>query len=258
MSTDVSRRNVLKSAGIAAGAAVVGGGLVGTAVMPTVEAKKSEFPWPYKKVKTKKVADRGYANYFVAGCMYGVFEAVAGEVADKLGKPYTDFPFAMSSYGGGGIASWGSTCGTCNGAAMAIAMFHTGSLRSQLINEVYAWYENTKLPEYEPKNPVKVDKSFNMAKSKSESVLCHASVSNWVESSKLSGFSVERAERCGRLVADVAAFTVDLLNKAAKGKFVPNNQINSVAEGCLACHSKGHTPGDTLSKMNCTSCHEPH
>ena len=67
---------------------------------------RMKYPWEYKKLEIKKTQARAYENYFKAGCMYGVFEAIAGQVAEQLGEPYTQFPFAMSAYGGGGVALW--------------------------------------------------------------------------------------------------------------------------------------------------------
>jgi len=223
MTKKLSRREIL-SAGSIAGLSLIGAGVSGYAVGK--EPASTEFPWTYKKLRKKKTSARGYSDYFQAGCMYGVFEAIVGQLGDKYGEPYSSFPMGMISYGGGGIALWGSTCGTLNGAAAAIALFVTKkAIRSS--------------------KPIK--------KSKAGSVLCHASVSNWCEVSGYGGFSAERAERCGRLVADVAAKTVDLLNLYLRGKFQP--KVYSAAS-CLSCHGKGNMVGDTLAKMGCTSCHE--
>ena len=54
-------------------------------------------------------------------CMLGAFEPIVRGVADKLGAPYTSFPFAMFAYGAGGVAGWGTLCGCLNGAAAALA-----------------------------------------------------------------------------------------------------------------------------------------
>jgi len=226
MTKKLSRREIL-SAGSIAGLSLIGAGVSGYAVGK--EPASTEFPWTYKKLRKKKTSARGYSDYFQAGCMYGVFEAIVGQLGDKYGEPYSSFPMGMISYGGGGIALWGSTCGTLNGAAAAIALFVT----------------------YKPKKAIRSSKPIK--KSKAGSVLCHASVSNWCEVSGYGGFSAERAERCGRLVADVAAKTVDLLNLYLRGKFQP--KVYSAAS-CLSCHGKGNMVGDTLAKMGCTSCHE--
>ena len=265
MSTDVTRRNVLKTAGVAAGAAIVGGSVTGSLITPTVKAETMGTPWPLKKFKVKKVQERAYQSFFTkGGCMVGVLDGLAGLAADKLGAPYTDFPFDIAQFGAGGVSLWGTICGTLNGAAMAISLFVPKSQGGwAIINELMAWYENTKLPIYEPKNPVKVAAGFNMPKTEAENPLCHASVSEWTHKSGFGAFSPERSERCGRLVADVAGKVAEYLNDFRKGKFVAKDQISKEAAYCMACHEQ--PGGDTLpdepqilSKMECTTCHEDH
>lgn len=262
MKETYSRREVLGMSALA-GAALLGTGLKAITAAETATAGKSgfPFPWEYKALNVDETRKRAYENYFKGGCMYGVFEAVAAGAAEKLGKPYTDFPFQLSTYGGGGIALWGTLCGTCNGAAMAIAMFHEGKLRGELTNEIFAWYEGTALPLFVPAEPKKVKKDFEMKPSKSDSTLCHISITRWTTISGFQSFSDQRVERCARLVADVAGYTAELLNQASLNKFEPKVQIGATAEGCLKCHAKGkQAPNEpeVVSKMSCTTCHEPH
>ena len=261
MKKTFSRREIL-GLGTVTGAALLGSCAKTIAVPQTEATPIWKFPWDYKPLDVTGTQNRAYKNYFKAGCMYGVFEAIAGQVAEKLGKPYTDFPFAMSSYGGGGIALWGTLCGTCNGAAMAIAMFHTGKLRTQLINEVFTWYETTELPVFVPDTPQKVGKDFRMKASQAKSTLCHISITRWTNASGFESYSPERVERCARVVASVAGFTAELLNKSAEKLFIPQKQISQTANDCLSCHAKGkQAPNEpeVISKMYCTTCHEdPH
>jgi hypothetical protein len=229
--------------------------------MPTAKAAEMTFPWPYKKLRSSKIAELAYWTYYnEGGCCVGVYKAIVKSVAEKLGDPYTSFPFDFSQFGAGGIALWGSICGTLNGAAMAIAMFHKSSTGFPLINELYTWYERAKLPDFKPKNPKLTLAAAKFPQSVADSVLCHTSISRWVAKSGLEAFSAERKERCARMAAAVAKYTVDLLNAARKGKFVPKKQISKDAEKCLVCHK---TPGeqienepDVLSKMNCVPCHD--
>jgi hypothetical protein len=262
MKKNFSRREVL-GMGAIAGSAVLGA--CATALSTTHAPEpilEMKFPWEYKILDIKKTQTRAYHGYFKGGCMYGVFEAIACQVAETLGKPYINFPFALSSYGGGGVALWGTLCGTCNGAAMAIAMFHKSALRNRLINEVYTWYEGTGLPVFVPDKPVKVTKNFKMKSSQAKSTLCHVSITRWTQASGFQSFSPERVERCGRVVANVAGYTANLLNEAALRKFTPKNQVSDVTNNCLSCHAKGkQAPNEpeVVSKMYCTTCHEdPH
>ena len=252
-----SRREFL-SFGSAVGGFVLGVN-AGSALSSSGPEAAAAFPWPYKELNVEATKERAYKDHFKSGCMFGAFESLAGQVGGMLGKPYVDFPFALSSYGGGGVASWGTLCGACNGAAMAVSMFHQGETRSQLIQEVLAWYENTKLPVYVPAEPVRVKKDFAMAASLSESTLCHISITRWSKASGMKSFSPERAERCARLVADVAGYTADLLNNAARGEFAPKLSMSSTAAGCLECHAQGKPTAnepEVVSRMSCTTCHK--
>lgn len=264
MKKTFSRREVL-GMGALAGAAILGTGLnavsAGQEAKPETAAADAVFPWPYKTLDVNATKARAYRNYFKGGCMYGVFEAIAAQVAEQLGKPYTGFPFALSTYGGGGVALWGTLCGTCNGAAMAVSMFHGGDIRNQLINEIFTWYEDTALPVFIPDTPVKTAKDFKLKASQAKSTLCHVSITRWRKASGFQSFSSERVERCARLVADMAGFTAELLNQAALRKFAPKGQIGAVGNGCLSCHAKGkQAPNEpeVVSKMSCTACHKPH
>jgi hypothetical protein len=216
------------------------------------------FPWKYREVNVGAVKVRAYKDYVNGGCMFGVFESVAGSVAELLGKPYTDFPFALSAYGGGGVASWGSLCGTCNGAAMAVSLFYQGEMRTKLIHEIFSWYEGAKLPAFVPEAPARVAKDFVMPVSRADSVLCHVSITRWAKASKLASFSPERTERCARLVADVAGYVAEILNEAQKAT-APRSLISETASGCLGCHAQGkQSPNEpeVVSRMACTTCHE--
>ncbi len=261
MKKTYSRRDILGIGAAAAGTAFLGTGvLAATALEKTKEEPKAgaSFPWAYKPLDVQKTRERAYESYYKGGCMFGVFESIAAQVAEKLGKPYRDFPFALSTYGGGGVAQWGTLCGTCNGAAMAISMFHTGKTRGQLISEVFAWYENHALPEFIPAKPKKVAPGFKIKASQAGSTLCHISITRWVNASGFGSHSPRRVERCSRLVASIAGFTADLLNRAALKKFVPKQPVGAVAAGCLECHARGNqapNEPEVVSKMTCTTCH---
>jgi hypothetical protein len=255
----MGNRDLLRREFLGLGCAA-GGFFVGTAAGATASGQAaSTYPWPYRELDVSNVQERAYRDYLQGGCMFAVFEAVAGSVADLLGKPYTDFPFMLSAYGGGGVASWGTLCGTCNGAAMAIALFRQGQPRNALINDVFTWYEATSLPVYVPKSPAKVAPAFAMPASRADSVLCHVSISRWSDTSGFPSFSPERLERCGRLAADVAGHVAAALNEEARGHYAPQRTMSDVASGCLGCHAQGkQAPGEpeALSRMACTSCHK--
>jgi len=259
MEKKYSRRAIL-GLGAATGSIVLGScATTRTHLSQKEPVSEMIFPWKYTILDVEKTKNRAYKKYFVGGCMYGVFEAIAGQAAESLGKPYTDFPFAISSYGGGGVAMWGTLCGTCNGAAMAIGLFQQGKIRNQLINQAFTFYEETSLPLYSPENPQKVKKGFQMKTSQASSTICHISITRWTETSNFQSFSPERVERCARLVADMAGKTAELLNENQKGQFTAKHQISAVANDCLECHAQGNqapNEPEVVSRMKCTTCHE--
>ncbi len=199
------------------------GGLAGVGAVATLAAHADQVatkapasamqkvPWPYKPLDPEVAAQRAFAGFYKAECMYGSFEAVAGPVAEQLGAPYTDFPFLMFKYGGGGIKGWATICGALNGAAAAIQLLSPDP--DPLINALFAWYEHEPLPNVHPKGA-----KFAEIRSVADSPLCHQSIASWTKVSHKHAYSPERSERCGALAASVARQTVILLNQQAAGK----------------------------------------
>jgi len=260
MKKETTRRELFKIATVA-GASAIGAGITGYALGAPVRAEEATWPWPLdKKIKPKAAAQKAYENYYVRGCMYGTLVGIAKDVADKLGAPYSQFPWEMSHYGAGGVELWGSTCGTLNGGALALALFvGDTALRRKMCNQLFNWYESTKLPTWSPKKPLR-DVPKKLPKSESNSPLCHTSVLRWCESSGYDAFSPERADRCGRLCGSVATFVVNMLNEALiKGKLKSRDELSTVATGCLACHGSGDAglnEPNILSRMDCEPCHD--
>ena len=260
MDKQISRREILKL-GSVAGVTAVGAGLTGASFASADVGVDSMWPWPLnKKINTNKAAKLAYENYYVKGCMYASFTGVAAKVAEDLGAPYSNFPMEMMHYGAGGGELWGSLCGTVNGGLAALAIFVSDTaLRRQMANQLVTWYEQTKQPVWNPTTPLK-PVPVKLPKSKSNSLLCHVSVSRWVQQSGYDPFSAERADRCGRLAASVAEFVAMMLNEAMiKGNLQDRKQISKPAESCLNCHGRGEAglnEPDILSRMNCTPCHD--
>lgn len=75
-----------------------------------------------------------------------------------------------------------------------------------------------------------------------------------MQKAKVSRPSAERKARCGALTAEVAAFTAQLLNDQADGKFTSKYKPASIVAECMTCHSN-----DSHGKENCLPCHDdPH
>ncbi|MGV8039066.1 MAG: C-GCAxxG-C-C family protein [Thermoanaerobaculaceae bacterium] len=248
METD--RRGLLSALAGAFGLAALGsaGHVAGQApgAVPSADAM-ARLPWPYRPLEADAIGNAAFAANGRGGCMYAVFEPIAGAVARQLGAPYSAFPFAMFAYGAGGVAGWGSLCGALNGAAAAMTLL---SPRPQpLISELYAWYEREALPDVLP-----VGARFPNVTSVSGSVLCHVSLTRWANASGKKMASPERAERCGALAASVARKAVLLLN--AQGAAGPSAAAPEQATAaCLSCHGTRGVECDASGRMRCAPCH---
>jgi hypothetical protein len=260
---DVSRRSFLKATGIGLGVAtsalLFGTGVAGAQTQGGVV---TESPLPYAELDPEEARLRAHAAYFRAGCSYAVFYALVSMLRDKVGGPYNQIPLRMLGYGRGGAASWGTLCGTLNGAGAAINLVASDADTNKLLGDLIGWYTITPFPTKESddvaaakgyKYDAKEYMTAALPTSMSNSPLCHASVASWI---KVSGFpesSNERKERCARICGDVAAKTVLMLNAWKAGTFAATFKVSDETAGCLSCHSDAQ-----VGKMACTSCHEPH
>ncbi|MDR3672026.1 MAG: C-GCAxxG-C-C family protein [Holophaga sp.] len=208
----------------------------------------ARLPWPYRRVDPDAAGQRAFEGYKTGHCMFGAFDAIAGAVAEQLGAPYTGFPFQMFIYGMGGVYGWGTLCGTLNGCAAAIQVLSPNP--GPVVDELFRWYENTLLPDFEPKGM-----KFKTVKSLAGSPLCHPSIAKWCEASGKKAYSAERDERCGVLAASVARHCAMLLNAQAAGKLLPVTAVDGRTKACMGCHEKGGPMENMRSKQTCAPCH---
>jgi hypothetical protein len=241
----MTRRRMLGAGG------VLGVAMLGAGALPTLRAA-GEFPWPYKRMEPVEAAERAYEAIFQAGsCMFAAFDGVLGLLAAKFGEPYSTFPNAMMSYGGGGIAGWGTVCGALNGASAAVALFVAGQDRTAILDDLFNYYVGTELPTFRPAAP-KNEVVVKLARAKSP--LCHASIAN----SGLEMGSTELWERCARLSAEISMRTVENLNAWLEGKFVARAGMMEETAYCLRCHGLDGKGPIQIGKMDCLGCHEDH
>lgn len=247
------RRSFARIVGSVLGVGALGGvGVAGAAVLERQEEEKAKklrtVPWPYSRLEPDVVAARAFDGYAKGDCMYGAFEALAGSAAERLGAPYTSFPFALMEYGAGGVGGWGTVCGALNGAAAAMKLL---SARPQeLVDALFVYYEREPLPDLvlrAAKHPHVV--------STAGSPLCHVSVSRWCEAAGHKSYSPERKERCGVITACVARRSAELLNAQALGKPLPVSPGAGDTGRCTGCHELGGEVEDTRSRMDCGGCH---
>ena len=206
-------------------------------------------PWPYKTLDPDAVAQRAYDSYLKGHCMYGSFEAIVGTVADKLGEPYKNFPYAMFKYGAGGVNGWATLCGSLNGSVAAIQLLSPNP--NPLIDNLMSWYEVTALPNFYPKGA-----KFPEVRSIAGTPLCHESIAHWCKQSGKKSYSAERAERCGTLTASVARQAAVLLNEQAAGKPLAVLAPSKQTQTCSTCHEKGGMVENVRAKMECGGCHQ--
>ena len=250
----VTRRQMLATLGVTAGACALSCSRDSLSKSHTGNDNKPASAWKYSRLSGDDIAQQAYDDTAKGHCMYGVFAPVMQQLGEKYGEPYRSFPVEMMAYGAGGTGGWGTLCGALNGGAALAGLFvRDETQQKQLISKLFKWYETAELPMFQPAKPVV---KMAVPVSVSNSVLCHASVSNWCKVSGKKAFSKERKERCKRLTADVARKTVSLLNAhfAALPGTAPTTPPKST--GCAACHTaKDSTIQNSRGKMSCNPCH---
>ena len=236
--------------------------LVTTSTLLSANEPKKEIstsvPWEYKKLDPNSVAARAYKDFYKNGCMYATFEAIIGELGDKFGSPYSNFPFDMMKYGEGGVAGWSTLCGTLNGSAAAIGLLSKN--HKKLIDALYRWYEITAMPnidlsllvdkEHIYPTPTKVPSTV------SNSVLCHVIIAKWLEESGNRLDSPQKKQRCSQTAASVAKKTVELLNAELNGTFKSEYTFSAKTKSCFMCHTGvSSMKSNSSGKMECITCH---
>lgn len=256
---DVSRRGLLTGAGkLAVGAATiaaVSSGAVGFLSKASAKGGPTEkWPWPYEKLDPEKTAELAYNEWYRVFCGAAVISSVFSQLRDKVGEPYKSFPIDAYVFLEGGIAGWGTVCGSNAGANIVSNMIigpriagpdcENGAIIGA---NMMKWYSESSMPVFKPKDPkVKTE----IVKTTSDSPLCHVSVGKWMKASGFPIGSAERKDRCARVAASVAYKLVEDLNAWKDGKYVqtaawgPVKNFGITAQqNCTECHgSKVPTP----------------
>jgi hypothetical protein len=241
-----TRREALGMIGLATSSMLIGT-LAGNRELGA--APKPGFPWKYEKLDPVVVAERAYKGYWEGRCCYGSFEAIVGELADKKGAPYNTFPMDIMRIGVGGGADWTTLCGAIMGPMFAMSLLSAKPMDT--VDELFGWYEQTALPDYEPKSPKEMIKVTSI----SRSPLCHVSVSRWCKVAKVKSFSKERTERCAWMTACCAKKAVEILNAQADGVLKASYPLPKRVQECRSCHDKGGVLENARGKMDCGVCH---
>lgn len=246
--------------------AVLGLGAVGLlSRSQSVAGTMTAWPYPYQTLDVEKVRKYGHDLYYSGkGCCYGSFHAIVKALGEVVGEPWSSFPSEMMTYGKGGGVGWGLLCGAANGPAAVISLVCQSARADVLVNELFGWYTQVKLPtdmsnQYGREsaytnNPVPQDLAQNV----SGSVLCHVSVTEWCKAASLTAGSNERKERCARITGDLAAYAAKILNDEFAGQFAGLYVAPATVAACNSCHTIGSN-NMVAAKMECTQCHgDPH
>jgi hypothetical protein len=256
---ETSRRDFLKSAG--SYGAVAGVGLSGGIGLgsPATPDYVHPFGYPEGGLDVERTRELGYQGFKGldladgtrhAGCAFGSFNAIVGQLAEVVGAPYTTIPPQMMDWASAGVVGFGTLCGTLNGASAAIGLVCDPADAKGFVSDLLTWYSETPLPTN------LLAPTGELPQSTADSNLCHISVSRWCMESGVASGSPERVERCARIAGDIAAKAVEMLNNGHMGLEKPGEKTS-----CRACHYMGNdfeagqfTHGD----MNCMTCHTPH
>ncbi|MBW1676038.1 MAG: C_GCAxxG_C_C family protein [Deltaproteobacteria bacterium] len=200
------------------------------------------------------------------GAASGLMEALA---TAQTGTDWDQIPYGGTSwfkYGSGGISCWGTLCGVPNGCCVVLNMINLHAKASNVLG----YYSETEFPTsavsdlYEAGGwtlptgvPAPILDVNVLAKTVSNSPLCHVSISKWCATAGVSLGSTDelgrkyKNDRCGKICADMAAFTAELINGSAYAYTVPEDTA-----ACMACHTTGSIEAPAqCGKMDCAGCH---
>jgi len=212
----------------------------------------------------------------------GLMQAFKAEFLTD-GTGWDDIAYGMHLYGSGGISCWGTLCGIPNGC---VALLNLIGLHGALGGEALGHYSETEFPtgqipalngdpDYGPGGTLGLPWNWTpiadedvLAKTTSYSPLCHVSISKWCYAagvhlgSKDINNMVYKNDRCGKICADMAAFTAEMINYYALNAAVENPYtLPTETAGCKTCHWKsGNDPAIFPAQcglMDCTECHMP-
>ncbi len=215
--------------------------------------QQEEGYWKYLQLDPETTAELAYKFYPEGSCMCATIKSVVSQLAEKVGEPFISFPFHMFKYGHGGVGGYGTICGTLNGTAALLGLLITDkSVRDKIIADIFKWYEKEPLPAFNPQNP---GNDYILAKGISNSVLCHASNTNWSKTAEFKVDSNERKERCRRMTADVAKKVATSLNEIFTNTYTTNVYNDGTANTCLTCHSSEGKVNNVAVKMSCNPYH---
>ena len=265
----LSRRSFLTTAGgvaVGLGIAPLPGTTYAAEVLPLPPVPWSIY-YPTNALDPDAVRKAGYWLYYKeGGCGHGSAQAIIDALADALTRenaelnPWKLLPRGLYSYGSGGVVGWGTICGALNGA---IAVMDILGVHNQLGNALIDYFCNTELPTdalvgWVPPPDSKVPAPrASIATSVSYSPLCHNSVSIWAATAGVPVADLSKKDRCAKLVGDIVARAVELMNDHFLLKLDPSPWVPPASyAGCYDCHTKADMIPSQQGKMDCLACHD--
>lgn len=278
----VSRRSFLTTAGgVAVGLGIAR--LPGTAYADeTLPLPLPPLPWwapdkgreyyPKDGLNADIVRKAAYCLYYKeGGCGHGSAQALIDALRDALEEeggaeadnPWRLLPRGLYSYGSGGVVGWGTICGALNGA---IAVMDILGVHGQLGNALIDYFCTEELPTDALVGWVPADDGWvgvpaplpSIATSVSHSPLCHNSVSMWAAVAGVSVADSSKKDRCAKLVGDIVAKAVELMNaRFHETPDIPAAWVPPASYAtCYECHTKADTIPSQQGKMDCLECHD--
>lgn len=238
-----SRRSFLAASGkVIAGAAVASSLLTGQAKEAMAYPYVTDYK--YTKLDPQEVGRISYENYFKRWCASCIIAGFVEPLRKKVGGQWKSYPIDAMRWAHGGLAGWGATCGTLNGAGMIIGLVTKDTdIAESMVNDLAFYYSYTELPSY---TPAKIMKAKIHHMTLAGTIICHISIGRWMRAEDVSFFSNARSERCARLAANIAIETTGMLNDWSDGKYKPKHKLryNLIANGitsqnnCMDCHGQ--------------------
>jgi hypothetical protein len=292
----LSRRDMLSRAGLAIGGAMTLGVLQAcsndddpAAVQdltpeecpPDTSPQATQFPYEQFiptsfQFDVAAVKEAAYHAYFGGGgCCHATFSSLLKGLQDGVGAPFTKLPIDFGKFGGGGIAGFGSICGSGLGGVLIVNMVVAASARNAMITELLRWYEGAAFPQYVPvaTNTGEASKTLDFSAANlvniqtvAKSHLCHASLTTFAAANGVAANAGDKHARCARVAADVAGHVADTLNAylaGSRGAFTAPGR-DTTSAGCVSCHTPGALVTETqlaapvASGMECNTCHTTH
>lgn len=260
----LSRRKFLAGAG-----AMLGLAAIPALAKPAVAeaAPTHELPWAYTTQDAEALGRRAYESYYLfGGCAeatwWPLVEALALDATNPDQALWASLPKKMFAFGGGGVNSWGTICGTLNGSSAIIKMFGADG---SLIDDNMQYYGETPLPTNG------IDTAYrtgwrpaagaaapivNAPSCIGHTQLCHASISQWTVMTGYADGGTEQRDRCAKACYDLMKHTVQNLNAWKASGAKPTVALDSTVSACAgSCHKAASTIAQK-TKMACDSCHD--